>query len=368
MSGSRVPEDIPALGKASERPRQNPAVATTALPLTAAEYFVLSRIDGLTSLRELILMLGVPVDEAVATLQRLRSLGAVLRAGEDPAHVAEQTAAARRAAAAPPTAPAQPAATAAAVSTGVGDEALEPLTDEEAAAMAEDSDLTEAERRLILAMRRKVGRVDYFALLGVSQDVSKRDLRRAYFRRSKEFHPDRYYSKNTGRFGPWLAVVFETLSRAFDVLSDDKARQRYEASLAGAEQAGQSRPEYATELFERACAAEGRGDLDNALVLFAATVRMDAQARYLSRAARCALAAGRVVQAEEYAKNAAQLEPSNPSIARVLAETYRAAGRLREAKETLIGALSRNQENDTLAAELQADLDRVHVQLTDQGG
>ena len=364
MSGSRVPEDIPELGKASERPRQNPAVAPTALPLTAAEYFVLSRIDGHTSLRELIIMLGVPVDEAVATLQRLRALGAVLREGEDPARVAEETASARRATAAPATPPATPAAAPGPAAA----EPLEPLTDEEAAAMAEESDLTEAERQRILAVRRKVGRVDYFALLGVPQDVSKRDLRRAYFRLSKEFHPDRYYSKSTGPFGPWLALVFETLSRAFEVLSDDKARQRYEASLAGAEQGSQSRPEYATELFERACAAEGRGDLDNALVLFAATVRVDAQARYLSRAARCALAAGRVVQAEEYAKNAAQLEPRNPSIARVLAETYRAAGKLREAQETLIGALSRNQENDALAAELQADLDRVHVQITGQDG
>lgn len=384
MSGARVPEEIPELGPIHERLRQNPVVKPEMLTLTAQEGFVLSRLDGHTSLRELILMIGLPADETVAILQRLRKLGALLREGELPELVAARTARARDAAQARPAAPggrtSQPdraPAQATARSqplTGQAQGTPAPALDdaeldaEERAAMAEANDLGERERRRILAMRRQVGRVDYFTLLGVPQDVSKRDLQRSYFRLSKEFHPDIYYAKNTGSFGPWLALVFETLSKGFETLRDAKSRERYQSTLAGREQGSQSRPEYAAELFDNACTAEARGELQHALTLFAAAVRVDAQPRHLSRAARCALAAGDIPQAQEYAQEAVRLEPRNASFARVLAEAYRAADKLGEARDTLVAALAGNPENDALVAEIEADLETIRALIDQRGG
>lgn len=389
MSGGRVPEEIPELGPIHERLRQNPAVKPEMLTLTAQEGFVMSRLDGHTSLRELILMIGLPADETVAILQRLRKLGALLREGELPELVAARTARARDAAQARPAAPggrtsqpgkapAQPdkaPAQATARSQPRTDQAQgtpelddAALDAEERAAMAEDNDLGERERRRILTMRRQVGRVDYFTLLGVPQDVSKRDLQRSYFRLSKEFHPDIYYGKNTGSFGPWLALVFETLSKGFETLRDAKSRERYQGTLSGREQGSQSRPEYAAELFDNACTAEARGELQHALTLFAAAVRVDAQPRHLSRAARCALAAGDIPQAQEYAQEAVRLEPRNASFARVLAEAYRAADKLGEARDTLVAALAGNPENDALVAEIEADLETIRALIDQRGG
>src|SRR5690606_28493945 len=92
---------------------------------------------------------------------------------------------------------------------------LEDLDDEERAALVESVDLPEAARRRIIEVRRKLDK-SYFELLGVEPGVGKRQLKRAYFRLSKEFHPDRHYGLTLGSFGPWLREIFQAATRAFN--------------------------------------------------------------------------------------------------------------------------------------------------------
>jgi hypothetical protein len=359
-------EDIPGLGKLGERLRHNPAVTPERLPLSSEEYFVWTRVDGHTATREVILMAGFPRDKTITILRRLRALGALLREGESAAS-AGQNAAARRAA--DSTAPAlRPAPTqvpatearAAARPAAVTIPDLGALTDEERAALAEEVDLGQEQKIRVIAMRRKADAGDYFALLEVDPSADKRALKRAYFLLSKEFHPDRYYGKHTGSFGPWLARIFEHLKQAHEILSDDKKRREYEGRLSGQREVGsQTKLEYATELFERACNVQTNGELAWALQLFAAAIRLDPQARYLSRAARCAIDAGEIDLAVSYARQAVGLESENPSLHRVLASAQEAAGDLAAAEATLEAALAMKSENDSLSAGLRADLTRV---------
>lgn len=375
-------EDIPGLGTLDERLRHNPAVALERLPLSSEEYFVWTRVDGHTATREVILMSGFPRDKTVAILRRLRELGALLREGESPASVAAaaRNAAARRAAApasasdnasasASAAAPARPAppqtqsAEAPAARTPAPTitlEALGALASEERAALAEEVDLAQEQKLRVIAMRRKADAGDYFALLEVDPGADKRALKRAYFLLSKELHPDRYYGKHTGSFGPWLARIFERLKEAHEILSDDKKRREYEGRLSGQrEVSSQTKHEYATELFERACNVQTNGELAWALQLFAAAIRLDPQARYLSRAARCAIDAGETDLAVSYARQAVGMESENPSLHRVLASAQEAAGDLVAAEATLEAALAMKSENDSLSAGLRADLTRV---------
>ena len=46
------------------------------------EYFVLSRIDGVLTLREVLLQTGLPVERGIAIITKLRSIGALLLPGE----------------------------------------------------------------------------------------------------------------------------------------------------------------------------------------------------------------------------------------------------------------------------------------------
>jgi curved DNA-binding protein CbpA len=71
----------------------------------------------------------------------------------------------------------------------------------------------------------------YHELLGISRDASARDLKRAYFALSKEFHPDRYFRKEIGGFHRRLERVFKKIVEAYELLSDPNTRAEIERAL-----------------------------------------------------------------------------------------------------------------------------------------
>lgn len=356
-----VPKEIPKLGPTTASPRLNPDFRPLASAnLTSEDYYVLSRIDGRTSLRDLVVMTGFAPDKAVAILIRLHQLGAFLVGTETPSLVRERLAAA----ASPPTASQAAAPTAAAVASTPETLSDAELTPAEHDALAAELPLSEPERRRVLLMMRRVRARDYFGLLEVTPDTDKRALKRAYFKVSKEFHPDRYYGRQMGVFGPWLASIFETSTRAYETLSDPAARAEYDerggqAASPATPPRAQTKEEHAATLYEQACSHEVRGELTEALRLFGAVCRLDPQIRYIRRAAQCALAADELSSAHEYVNKAMQLAPKDPSIARLSADVYRAEGKLEDAEREILRALGMRSENDVLGAELQQDLAAV---------
>jgi tetratricopeptide (TPR) repeat protein len=344
-----------------------------------------------------LLTTGLPVDRAISIVQRLRAIGALLIPGETAAPIAAGSAPPPEARPAPspsrtsgpipqihaPTrppaspaheaaAPARPVAAAASgpirrVNSPPPAEPAEPepehdlalpgTTPVELAALREAVALDDRIRRRILAMARLADGRDPFALLGVPAGADPRRLKRAYFKLSKEIHPDRYFGQRLGTFTDRLPAVFEAMSRAYARLTSPE-RSRGAADPGRAEQP-QTPQEYAAELFDRACQLEIGGEPLEAMKLFAAAVRVDPQPRFLRRAASCALAARQPRSAVEYAKKAHSLAPNDPSAARLLAAAFRAAGKLSDAEEVLVMAMALKSENDTLAAELRHDLAEV---------
>jgi hypothetical protein len=337
------------------------------------EYFVLSRIDGQQTLRETLLATGLPVERAVAIVMRLRSIGALLLPGETtaPAPASVPSPPVVRISQVTPHAPITPprgvpmGRTTQGIRSAAGtgshelhlDLALPDPTGEELRGLAEDCELSDPDRRRILAMERLVDNRDPWALLGVFQGADARALKRAYFMISKDIHPDRYYGRRLGSFADRLTRVFEAVSRAYDRLtSSDKGAHDVGQAVA---EVTQSPQEYALELYDRACALEVGGDALGAMKLFSAAIRLDPQTRYLRRSASCALAAGQPRTALEHAKKAQSKSPSDPSLARLLATAFKACGKLADAEEVLVMAMALKSENDALGAELRNDLAEV---------
>mgnify|MGYP001166310834 FL=1 len=63
---------------------------------------------------------------------------------------------------------------------------------------------------------------DYYSLLGVTPGTSGEDLKKAYRKKAKEFHPDR----NKGN--PQAEEKFKEINEAYAVLSDKKKRAQYD--------------------------------------------------------------------------------------------------------------------------------------------
>ncbi len=379
MSG--IPAEIAGIGSTTQKLRVSPGFDPLKAGVGPEEYFLLSRIDGTTQLRSVLLDSGLSVDKAVGIVMRLRSIGALLLPGEASPPAAAATRAVTPTPTTPhktsptqPTQPAQPAQLALRTAAGSAppaspggipfthDLTLPAMSPDEVRALAEDIDLTDTERRRILAMARLLDKNDPHLLLGVSGAADPKTLKRAYFLLSKEVHPDRYYGKRLGSFAERLTAVFEATSRAYNKITNGNKRASSSQTAVGSDQP-QTPQEYAAELFERACQLEVGGDALGAMKLFAAAVRVDPQTRYLRRATSCALQAGQPRTAVEYAKKAQLQAPNDVSSARLLASAFRAAGKLSDAEDVLLMAMALKSENDVLTSELRNDLAEVRRQL-----
>ena len=365
MSG--IPAEIAGIGSTTQKLRVSPGFDPLKAGVGPEEYFLLSRIDGNTQLRSVLLDSGLSVDKAVAIVMRLRTIGALLLPGEASPPPVRATA--------PPVVSRTPTNQQnRAPATGSGpmpaaggipfthDLTLPATSLDEQRALAENIDLTDTERRRILAMARLLDRNDPYLLLGVSGAADPKTLKRAYFLLSKEIHPDRYYGKRLGSFADRMTAVFEATSRAYNRITSGTKRASSSQAAVDSDQP-QTPQEYAAELFDRACQLEVGGDALGAMKLFAAAVRIDPQTRYLRRATSCALQAGQPRTAVEYAKKAQLQSPSDVSSARLLASAFRAAGKLSDAEEVLVMAMAMKSENDVLTSELRNDLAEVRRQL-----
>jgi curved DNA-binding protein len=66
---------------------------------------------------------------------------------------------------------------------------------------------------------------DYYTTLGVTRTASADDIKRAYRKLAKEWHPDRHPPHKR----PEVETKFKTISEANEVLSDPEKRKRYDA-------------------------------------------------------------------------------------------------------------------------------------------
>ncbi len=77
-------------------------------------------------------------------------------------------------------------------------------------------------------------RQPYHEILGVAEDADVKKIKRAYFKLSKEFHPDRFFRKQVGDYAARLDRVFKKVTEAYELLSDPTTRAEVEKSMRGA--------------------------------------------------------------------------------------------------------------------------------------
>jgi len=222
--------------QAGEVPRLAPGCDPTRLPLSPAEGYLLSRIDGRTPWSLLREICGLPAAEVDRCLERwlkegVIEVGATPRAAKGPprggaaapgATAAGGTNAAR--AAARPSAGEAGRAPSAPVSSAPPPAIPRPEID---AAL----DLPVEVQERILAFEERLAR-PYHEILGISPAADVKAVKRAYFALSREFHPDRYFRREIGAYRPFLERIFKKIVEAYELLSDPAARAEIERARA----------------------------------------------------------------------------------------------------------------------------------------
>lgn len=211
MLGSEVSEEDLA-----RIPRLMPTCDPTALPLSPAEGFLLSRIDGQTSWKVLREIGGLTPDEVDVRIEEWLAQGIIDIDGRPPRVERRKQS---------PEEKLKPRPSASKRKRGINESLID-----------ESLEIKVDVQREILEYELRLDQ-DYFSLLGLARGAELKDIKRAYFKLSKQFHPDRYFRRSIGDYGPRLVVIFKQVSEAYELLSDPACRQEVEAAMAQEDQA-----------------------------------------------------------------------------------------------------------------------------------
>lgn len=64
--------------------------------------------------------------------------------------------------------------------------------------------------------------IDYYKILGVDKNIPQKDVKKAYLKRAKQFHPDLHPED------PKAKAKFQALAEAYDVIGDPEKRKKYD--------------------------------------------------------------------------------------------------------------------------------------------
>ena len=64
--------------------------------------------------------------------------------------------------------------------------------------------------------------IDYYKILGVDKNIAQKDVKKAYLKRAKQFHPDLHPDD------PKAKAKFQALNEAYDVIGDPEKRRKYD--------------------------------------------------------------------------------------------------------------------------------------------
>ncbi len=176
--------------------------------LSPEEGFLLSRVDGNTRLEQLVKVSGMPFKKALGAFADLKRKGMITWDGEVPEG--------------------EPAAK----QQEPGEDALpwegmkfDPFE------LKEEIDLDEATKKKILYYHTTMHDQTHYEILRVGRRAEAKEVKRAYFKVSREFHPDSFFRKNLGSYKQKIEAIFKRVSQAYEVLGNQQKREAYEKTL-----------------------------------------------------------------------------------------------------------------------------------------
>jgi DnaJ-class molecular chaperone len=101
--------------------------------------------------------------------------------------------------------------------------------------------------------------LDYYAVLKVPRGASPGEIKRAYYRESRVFHPDRFAAHPSAELREMVGRIYRRVNEAYTVLRDDNKRARYLADVSGPDRAKKLR---FTEVEETAVKEEAKKKIE----------------------------------------------------------------------------------------------------------
>ena len=196
----------------------DPLLRFQRINLSPTDGYILSRIDGTVSTREVMQLLSLPAEDVQRSLFGLLCTG-IVEPAAGPPKAPPRAVPIRPRPAAPPE-PARPAP------------AIVPAAPVVPVARPEASPDAQAKRREIVEAYETLRSKNHFEALGIERTATDAQVKEAYFRLAKRFHPDTHHDPNMADLRDKLETVFIRLGEAYEVLRNPRSRAAHESDIA----------------------------------------------------------------------------------------------------------------------------------------
>lgn len=318
--------------------------------LSPQEGFLLSRIDGYGSAADLFTLLPLPREQVLGFIAGLVLVGyADLqgRPGVKLPRPAKSSGRKKKPAAAASTKPSGPVISTAGALPGMA----------QPAAPEPELDGVDAAR----AMLGRIKDSDHYAVIGVKPDADDDEVRKAYYRLARLYHPDRFGKDLAGSDREVVEELFGRVSEAFGVLSNEERRRDYDERLKSGAIAAEKEAEkpvdsrdLARMSFEKGKALITLGDRSRALSFLEHAAETDPETwDYRIALAKLLMSESRLRKKAETQLHAAiAIDQSKPEAYLLLGQVYKLGGVKSRAIEQFREGLRWDPGNDALRREL----------------
>lgn len=87
------------------------------------------------------------------------------------------------------------------------------------------------------ALAGALDQLDYFGVLKLPQSAGLADIKAAYYRESRTYHPDRFATVPDPVFRDLVGRIYRRVNEAYTVLRDDQRRAKYVQDITGPDRA-----------------------------------------------------------------------------------------------------------------------------------
>jgi len=149
------------------------------------------------------------------------------------------------------------------------------------------------------ALAQILDELDYFQILKIGQQAAPAEIKAAYYRESRAYHPDRFSTLAAGDLKDNIGRIYKRINEAYVCLREDGKRTKYLADIMGPERQKKLR-------FIEASEQELKKEKEQ-------EVGTTPQGRKFFMAGLADMAAQRFASAERNFKMALTYEPNNPN-------------------------------------------------------
>jgi curved DNA-binding protein CbpA len=210
------------------------------------------------------------------------------------------------------------------------------------------------------ALYEKIDSIDNYSFLGIEKSATLNEIKKAYYKAAKEFHPDRHSYIASAVLKDRLNAIFSHLTKVYKILSDPRMRIQYDMSLSVGRSTEQdtgaqiNNTDMAKEKFREGKDAFGNGLYHEAKRLFEQAIYLDNSVpSYFFFLGIILKKENKISEAGRILGQAVKLEPLNPDYLAELGHIYLELGYKLRATSAFEKAIKINPSHQKAAEGLQ---------------